>query len=270
MNLMLYKQIIRGPRTTSQNVINSKWVFKVKEDHEGKVDRFKARLVANGMRQRKGLDYDDTFSPVVKQVSIRLVLTIATSLNWKMHQLDVSNAFLHGFLKEDVYMSQPQGFIDHTRPSHVCKLKRALYGLKQSPRMWFHRLKEFLLSMGFLGSLSDPSLFVYKDHDKLVYILVYVDDIIVTGSDETLVDGFIRKLGAVRNLGSLRYFLGIHVRHSPTGVHLNQRNYAINLLRGSGFENLKPAITPMEVRASLWRYHFFPCRISTGRFSISL
>ena len=125
------------PLPADKPVIGCKWVFKVKKNADGSLARYKARLVAKGFHQTEGLDYFETFSPVVKQPTIRLVLTLALHFNWSFRQLDVSNAFLHGTLDEEVYMTQPQGFVDNSIPNHVCQLHKALYSLKQSPRAWF-------------------------------------------------------------------------------------------------------------------------------------
>lgn len=119
---------------TAQNIIDCKWVYKVKRKSDGSIDPYKARLVTKGFKQHYGIDYEDTFSPVVKAATIRLVLSIAMSQGWSLRQLDVQNAFLHGFLDEEVYMCQPPGHVDPRTPSFVCKLYKALYGLKQSPR----------------------------------------------------------------------------------------------------------------------------------------
>ena len=124
-------------------------------------DKHKDHLVARGFTQQYGIDYHDTFSPVVKPVTVRLVLSLAVSRGWCLHQIDVSNAFLHGFLDETVYMQQPLGFEDSQYPRHVCKLQRALYGLKQSPRAWHARLSDKLHELGFISSKADTSLFIF-------------------------------------------------------------------------------------------------------------
>ena len=141
------------------NVIDCKWVYKVKRKADGTIDRYKARLVAKGFRQRYGIDYEDTFSPVVKIATVRLVLSLAVSRGWCLRQLDVQNAFLRGVLEEEVYMRQPPGFESAKQPHMVCKLDRAINGLKQAPRAWYSKLSSKLIDLGFVASKSDTSLF---------------------------------------------------------------------------------------------------------------
>jgi hypothetical protein len=171
------------PRLGSHNIIKNKWVYKIKQRPDGSIERFKARLVAKGLQQQCGIDYIETFSPVTKPSTIRIVLALAVHFGWVARQLDVSNAFLHGFLAKEVFMEQSQGFPDKAHPNFVCKLHKAIYGLKQAPRVWFHRLSTFLLEIGFTASLVDSSLFLYLHGDIKLFMLIYVDDIIVMGND---------------------------------------------------------------------------------------
>lgn len=148
------------PATPSTNLVGCRWVFKTKLKADGSLDRLKARLVAKGFHQKQGVDFHETFSPVIKPGSIRTVLTVAVVCNWPVRQLDVKNAFLHGILHESVFMVQPPGFIDPAFPNHLCQLRKALYGIKQSPRAWFDLFSSFLLASGFLCSHADSSMFV--------------------------------------------------------------------------------------------------------------
>ena len=148
------------PAHPSQNVIGCKWVYRIKRKPDGSVARYKARLVAKGFHQRPGVDFTETFSPVVKPSTIRLIITLAVTNNWPLRQLDVNNAFLQGSLSEDVFMAQPPGFLNSQYPSHVCKLNKAIYGLRQAPRAWYTELRNYLLSVDFVNSKSDASLFI--------------------------------------------------------------------------------------------------------------
>jgi histone deacetylase 1/2 len=162
-----------------KNIIDCKWVYHIKRYADGTIDRYKARLVAKGFKQRYGIDYEDTFSPVVKIATIRIVLSLVVSRNWSLRQLDVKNAFLHGVLEEEVYMKQPPGFENPNAPNYICRLDKAIYGLKQAPRAWYSRLSAKLQDFGFRPSQADTSLFLYDKSGIIIFVLIYVDDIIV-------------------------------------------------------------------------------------------
>lgn len=149
------------PKTSSMNIVGAKWVFCIKRKADGSIERYKARLVAKSFHQQ-GVNYFETYSPIVKPITIRTVLSLVVSAGWCIKQVDVSNAFLHGHLQEIVYMSQPPSFVNAMHPNAVCLLKKALYGLKQAPRAWLHRLSSCLLELGFQGSKSDSSLFIFN------------------------------------------------------------------------------------------------------------
>lgn len=183
------------PLPPNRTSIGCKWVFRTKENPDGSINKYKARLVAKGFHQQPGFDYTETFSPVVKPVTIRVILTLALTHGWQLKQIDVNNAFLNGFLQEEVYMDQPPGFQSADK-SPVCRLHKALYGLKQAPRAWFERLHSALLYLKFRPSKCDPSLFIYTQDGAVVYLLVYVDDIILTGNSSFLIQQFIDQLDA--------------------------------------------------------------------------
>jgi hypothetical protein len=222
------------PPPPSKNIVGCKWVYKLKYNSDGTLARHKTRLVANGFHQQYGVDFDETFSPVVKASTVRLILSLAVSLNWSLRQSDVKNAFLHGTFKEEVYMTQPQGYIDPQHPSHVCKLLKSIYGLKQAPRAWFESFTSQLLHLGFTASTADSSLFIYKHNSIIAYLLLYVDDIVLTSNTLAYLDQLVTQLSTVfdlKDLGSLHYFLGLQVTRSATGLYLNQAKYAHDLLK---------------------------------------
>ncbi|GKF17123.1 retrovirus-related pol polyprotein from transposon TNT 1-94, partial [Tanacetum coccineum] len=164
------------------------------------------------------------------------------------NQLDIQNAFLHGNLKEQVYMKQPMGFIDPQRPNHVCLLHKSLYGLKQAPHAWFEHLSKALFDLNFKGSKTDLSLFIYSRGDTLLYILVYVDDIIVIGNNKGTIDNIICQLGsafALKDLGLINYFLGIEIVSHVSGILLSQKKYILELLQSAGLSNCNPVSSPM-------------------------
>ncbi|CAH9140808.1 unnamed protein product [Cuscuta epithymum] len=242
------------PHDSTKNVVGCKWVYKTKYNSDGSIERHKARLVAQGFNQQAGVDFSETFSPVVKPTTVRLLLSLATSFGWGVRQLDVKNAFLHGYLTEEVYMRQPPGFIHPSFPHHICRLHKALYGLKQAPRAWFHRFSGFLLSHGFLQSRSDSSMFIYCQGSHRVYILLYVDDILITGNSSSLVQSIIRLLSqtfAMKDLGDLHFFLGIQTVRTPTGIFLSQQKYISDLLRRFHLHTVTPVRTPLPTRTTL-------------------
>ncbi|GKB97477.1 retrovirus-related pol polyprotein from transposon TNT 1-94 [Tanacetum coccineum] len=247
-------------KLTSFIVANNspEWHQAIKEelkwDKNGAITRYKARFVAKGFWQQPGIDFHETFSPVVKSTTIRAVLSLAVTNDWPIRQLDIQNAFLHGNLKEQVYMKQPPGFIDLQRPNHVCLLHKSLYDLKQATCAWFERLFMDLFDLGFKGSKTDPSLFIYSRIDTLLYILVYVDDIIVTGNNKGTIDNIICQLGsafALKDLGSLNYFLGIEIVTHVFDILLSQKKYILELLQSAGISNCNLVSSPMVTSSPL-------------------
>lgn len=245
------------PPQKGVNIIDCKWVYKVKRKTDGSIDRYKARLVAKGFKQRYSIDYEDTFSPIVKAATIRLVLSLAVSQGWSLRQLDVQNAFLHGFLEEDVYMRQPPGYEEPKAPQYLCKLDKALYGLKQAPRAWYSRLSKKLHELGFRSSKADTSLFFYNNKGLMMFLLVYVDDIIVASPSAQAVIALLRSLEkefALKDLGELHYFLGIEVKKASGNILLNQERYASEIVKRVSMENCKSVSTPLSIVEKLSAY----------------
>ncbi|MCH87664.1 retrovirus-related Pol polyprotein from transposon TNT 1-94 [Trifolium medium] len=236
------------PLPPHRKAIGCKWVFRIKENPDGTVNKYKARLVAKGFAQIAGFDFTETFSPVIKPITIRIILTLAVTYKWPVQQIDVNNAFLNGVLQEEVYMHQPAGF-ENDDKSLVCKLHKSLYGLKQAPRAWYDKLTQTLLTFGFMKSKCDPSLLVHSHNGTVTYVLIYVDDILITGSAPHIIQDLINKLNvhfALKQLGQLDYFLGIEVHCLSTGaLLLNQAKYIRDLLCKAKMENSNPIGSPM-------------------------
>ena len=235
------------PLPATKNVMGCKWVYKLKHNSDGSIARYKARLVAKGFHQQQGIDFDETFSPAIKPPTVRLILSLAVSLQWPLRQLDIKNAFLHDTLKEEVYMTQPQGYINSTHPNFVCKLHKFIYGLKQAPRAWFKSFTSQLLHLGFTAFTVDSSLFIYKNQSVIAYLLLYVDDIVLTSNTPTYFDHLIKQLNTVfdlKDLGILHYFLGLQVSRTTNSLYIKQTKYAHDLLKKHNMLDCKPALSP--------------------------
>jgi hypothetical protein len=166
-------------------VVSSKWLFKIKHVVDGSIEKYKARFVARGFSQKEGIDYEETFAPVARYTSIRTIIALAAKMKWKLHQMDVKTAFLNGVIEEEVYIEQPQGFEVEDIKSHVCRLKKALYGLKQAPRAWYGRIDSFLTSLSFTKSKADSNLYFKIMDNEPVILLLYVDDLFLTGEEKS-------------------------------------------------------------------------------------
>jgi hypothetical protein len=202
-------------RPKNHNVIGTKWVYRNKENEDGIVVKNKSRLVAQGYTQVEGLDFDETFAPVARLEAIRILLSYACSRNIKLYQMDVKSVFLNGKISELVYVEQPPGFEDPTKPNHVYKLSKDLYGLKQAPRAWYERLRDFLLSKGFKIGKVDTTLFTKKIGNDIFICQIYVDDIIFGSTNEDFCKEFREMMSRqfeMSMIGELRFFLSLQIK----------------------------------------------------------
>ncbi|CAN0918362.1 Retrovirus-related Pol polyprotein from transposon TNT 1-94 [Linum grandiflorum] len=245
------------PRPPRALVIGSRWVFTIKRHLDGSVDRYKARVVAQGYRQEHGVDYKETFAPVAKMQTVRTLLAVAACRNWGLTQLDVKNAFLHDDMKEVVYLACPLGYLDSTSTSNsVCLLRGSLYGLKQAPRAWFEKFQTTILGHGFVQSSNDPSLFTKKSSMGIIVLLIYVDDMILIRDDLAgiaAVKKVLRDNFKLKDLGTLSYFLGLEVQRSNKGIFVSQRKYIVDLSPEAHHSMCTPTSTPMEMNLKLSR-----------------
>ena len=233
--------------------IGCKWVFKVKFNADGTVERYKARLVAKVYTQQEGVGYLETFSPVVKLTTVKLLLSLAAIYNFSLHQLDISNAFLNGDLHEEIYMKLPPGYADRKGdslpPNPVCKLQKSLYGLKQASRQWFLKFSTTSTSLGFIQTHSDHTCFIKITDALFLCVIVYVDDIVIVSNTDSEVDLLKQQLKhhfKLRDLGPMKYFLVLEIARSSDGIHVCQRKYALDLLDETGLLGCKPSSVSMD------------------------
>ncbi|GJT56692.1 retrovirus-related pol polyprotein from transposon TNT 1-94 [Tanacetum coccineum] len=242
------------PPPDSAMIIALKWIYKVKLDEYGDVLKNKARLVAKGFRQEEGLDFEESFAPVARLEAIRIFIANAASKNMTVYQMDVKTAFLNGELKEEVYVHQPEGFVDPERPHHVYRLKKALYGLKQAPRAWYDTLSRFLLAQGFSKGVVDPTLFIRKTGKHTLHVQIYVDDIIFASTDPKDCDRFSNEMSSkfqMSMMGQISFFLGLQISQNPRGIFINQSKYANEILKKFDLHKSDPVDTPMVERTKL-------------------
>ncbi|XP_073137802.1 uncharacterized protein [Henckelia pumila] len=236
------------PLPSGHRSIGCKWVFKIKYHSNGTIERYKARLIAKGFTQREGIDYHETFAPVAKLTTFRCMLALGAIHDWKLHQMDVQNVFLHGDLTEEVYMRLPPG-LHRQGESLVCRLHKSLYGLKEASREWFHKFLSAITTFGFKQSQADHYLFTKVCENSFTAILLYVDDMVITGNNQEAIDNvkaFLASCFKLKDLGLLKYFLGIEIARSKMGISLNQRKYTVDILQEAGLLGAKPAKFPME------------------------
>lgn len=233
----------------NKNLVSCKWVFKLKTDAEGAVKKYKARLVARGFSQKYGVDYDQVFAPVARHCTFRVLLSIAATNEMMAYHVDAKSAFLNGELEEDIYMSQPPGFIDESNEGKVCHLKKSIYGLKQSARVWNEKLHKTLINAGMIQAEADSCLYTYKGSQGLLFLLVYVDDILVVSKSPVYVESIEKMLNKhfkIENLGLVTNYLGIRVTKKENAFYLDQEKYIHSIARQFELENSKPVEIPLS------------------------
>ena len=240
----------------NRKAIKCRWVFKKKLAADGTIERYKARLVAKGFSQVSGIDYNETFAPVAKYKSIRIVLALAAQLDLDLHQMDVKTAFLNGTITEEIYMQQPEGFVTAAYQDKVCKINRGLYGLKQSPRQWNQDLNKTLLEMGFTRCKADPCLYIRIKDQKTTIIAVYVDDIIIASDDpedRKKIQACLEDNYEITDLGELHWCLQMRVtrnRRAKT-ITLDQALLTKTILKKFAMNQSKPLTTPSHIGIKL-------------------
>jgi hypothetical protein len=236
------------PRPSDKNVIGSKWVFKNKLNEQGQIVRNKARLVCKGYAQIEGQDFDETFALVARMEVIRMFLAYACHKRFKVYQMDVKSAFLNGNLEEEVYMEKPEGFSLTDKPDHVCKLKKALYGLRKAPRAWYGSLDKYLNNKGFKKDSADSNLYTKSEGVDLLVVLVYVDDITFGCTNHSSVQWFSNEMQSefeMSMFGEFSYFLGLQITQNDEGLFLSQEKYLKEMLKRFQLEDASPVSTPM-------------------------
>jgi hypothetical protein len=253
-----YKSILKNdvwdvvPRREGKSVVTSKWIYKIKHVVDGSIKKYKARFVAKGFSQIEGVDYDKTFAPVARYTSIRSIIVLATSMDWKLHQMDVKTTFLNGEIEEEVYIEQPEGFVVHNKKSHVCRLKKALYGLKQAPHAWYEKMDGFMMSLGFNKSIVDPNLYYQIDGNECLILVLYVNDLFLTGSERLIVEckqAFTAKF-EIKDLGLMHCFLGLEVWQRTNEIFLSQGKYTMEILKKFSMTECKsmPTLMVMDLK----------------------
>lgn len=238
----------------NRTAIATKWVFRVKTNADGSTAKLKARLVAKGFQQKEGLDYTETFAPVVKWNTLRSVVALAGHRGWKIFHLDVKTAFLNGIIEEDIFVSPPPEFSSQLRSNQACKLKKALYGLKQAPRAWYSKVDSYLLGQGLLKSNADYNLYLHEADGKIALVILYVDDLYLTGDDTQYIERIrtaIQQEFEMTDLGLLSYSLGLEFLFLSEGILVTQRQYIRDMLCEFSLDQCRSVATPMTEKLKL-------------------
>jgi len=223
-------------------VIGNKWIYKVKFNSVGDIEKYKARLIAKGVAQKYGIDYEKTFALVAKIPTVRIILALSIAQGWEVFQLDIKSAFLNGDLDVEIFMNQPKGFIMEGKESFVCKLKKSLYGLKQAPRAWYKKILGYFVDISFSKYFSDSNLYMLNQGKDVVLILLYVDDLLITGNNDEIIQECISKLKAMFemiDIGLLHFYLGMQVYQYKDCTYLSQSKYIFDILQKFGMEECR-------------------------------
>ncbi|GJV72636.1 retrovirus-related pol polyprotein from transposon TNT 1-94 [Tanacetum coccineum] len=237
-----------------KNVIKLKWLWKNKKDEDQIVIRNKSRLVAKGYAQEEGIDFEESFAPVARLEAVRIFIAYALHKSFPIYQMDVKMAFLNGPLKEEVYVVQPDGFVDPDHPDKVYLLRKALYGLKQAPRAWYDELSNFLMSRGFTKGTIDPNLFTIRYGEDILLVQIYVDDIIFGSTNPKFSKRFEKLMHSrfeMSLMGEMKFFLGLQIHQSPRGIFINQAKYTLEILIKHGMEKGQSIGTPIATKLKL-------------------
>ncbi|CAI7806158.1 unnamed protein product [Closterium sp. NIES-53] len=232
--------------TPGKEVLRCQWVWKYKHKDDGSIERPKSRLVAVENTQTRGVHYDQVFTPVGKPTTLRGSLGMAASSEFHIHHMDVTTAYLHGVMKEELYMRQPPGFDDGF--SRVCRLRKSIYGLKQAPRQWYLKFDEALVDFGFERSECDPALYHLVRDEGRLSLYLYVDDILLMSSSMVLLDevkGLLSSRFCMKDFGEAKYYLGVQIERDESGILIHQERYVLNMLESFGLSEANPVRTPL-------------------------
>ena len=239
------------PKEKGQNIIPGRWAYKIKHDSNGNIDKFKARYVAKGFKQIEGIEYSDTFAPTSKPETFKILLSLSAIENFFLKQMDAKAAYLHPKIDEEVYLEQPKDFekLDSNGNKLVCKLKKSIYGLKQAAKNWYHELSNFLIQQGFERSKHYYCLFLKNKEDEKLYVLTWVDDLVIAGNSQTEIDKLKSSLESKfkkDDRGDLEWFLGMRILKTEKGINIDQEKYTQNILEQFNMQDCKPSKTPAE------------------------